>query len=448
LRTSAILAAALAALAQAAAPAAPKVVAVNVDGVVHPITTEIVSSAIEQARAEHAALVLVRLNTPGGLMDAMRETIEKMLASPVPVVTYVAPSGGRAASAGFFLLEAGDVAAMAPGTNTGAAHPVALNGEMDPVMKLKVENDAAAYLRSICVRRGRNSALAETAVRESKSFTEREALDQHLIDLVEPDDQALLAALDGRTVTRFDGRTETLHTAGAVVEEYRETLRQKMISAIADPNIALILLVIGALAIYVEFSTPGMIAPGVIGAILVLLGLSALSVLPINWLGAALLLLAFALFALEAKLGSHGVLGAGGAVSMVLGAVMLVDSPLPEMRIHWATALAVALPFSLITVLLLSLVMKARRNKAQTGEEGMIGQLGSAITQLAPAGKVFVHGEYWDAVAGGAPGAGLPAGTPVRVTALEGLTLTVEAIGPQRKAIGPQREAIGPTTGG
>jgi membrane-bound serine protease (ClpP class) len=180
----------------------------------------------------------------------------------------------------------------------------------------------------------------------------------------------------------------------------------------------------------------------VIGAILVLLGLSALSVLPINWLGAALLLLAFAMFALEAKLGSHGVLGAGGAVSMVLGAVMLVDSPLPEMRIHWATALAVALPFSLITVLLLSLVMKARRNKAQTGEEGMIGQTGSAITQLAPEGKVFVHGEYWNAVAGGPPGgAALPAGTPVRVTALEGLTLTVEAIG-------PQREAIGPMTGG
>ncbi len=432
MRTSAILAAALAAVAQAAALAGPKVVAVNVDGVVHPITTEIVSSAIEQARAEHAALVLVRLNTPGGLMDAMRETIAEILASPVPVVTYVAPSGGRAASAGFFLLEAGDVAAMAPGTASGAAHPVALNGEMDPVMKLKVENDAAAYLRSICVRRGRNSALAETAVRESKSFTEREALDQHLIDLVEPSDQALLAALDGRTVTRFDGRTETLHTAGAVVEQYSETLRQKMVLAIADPNIALILLVIGGLAIYVEFSTPGMIAPGVVGAILVLLGLSALSVLPINWLGAALLLLAFAMFALEAKLGSHGVLGAGGAVAMVLGAVMLVDSPMPELRIHWATALAVALPFSLITVLLLSLVMKARRNKAQTGEEGMIGQMGSAITELAPAGKVFVHGEYWNAVAGGAPaGARLPAGTPVRVTAIDRLTLTVEAIGPQ-----------------
>jgi membrane-bound serine protease (ClpP class) len=435
LQKSAILAAALAAVlsavALAAATPSPKVIAVEVDGVVHPITAEIVGSAIERARAENAMLVLVRLNTPGGLMDAMRETIEKIAASPVPVVTYTAPSGGRAASAGFFILEAGDVAAMAPGTNTGAAHPVAMTGEMDAVMKQKVENDAAAYLRSICTKRGRNSALAETAVRESKSFTEREALDQHLIDLVAPNDAGLLAALDGRTVTRFDGRTQTLHTAGAVIEEYHQSLRQKIVSAIADPNIALILLVVGALAIYVEFSTPGMIAPGVIGAIMVLLGLSALSVLPIDWLGAALLLLSFALFALEAKLGSHGVLAVGGAVSMVLGAVMLVDSPLPELRIHWSTALAVALPFSLITALLLSLVVRARRNKVVTGEGGMIGQTGSAITELAPAGRVFVHGEYWNAVAAGPAATRVPAGAPVRVTAIDRLTLTVEAISPR-----------------
>src|ERR1035437_4985582 len=182
---------------------------------VHPITAEIVGSAIAQAKQENASLLLVRLNTPGGLMDAMREIIEKIVSSPVPVVTYVAPSGGRAASAGFFILESGDVAAMAPGTNTGAAHPVLMEGEMDAVMKQKVENDAAAYLRSICARRGRNSSLAETAVRESKSFTEREALDQHLADLIAPNEQALLSALDGRVVTRFDGSTQTMHTARA-----------------------------------------------------------------------------------------------------------------------------------------------------------------------------------------------------------------------------------------
>jgi len=415
------------ALGAPAFSAAPKVIVVDVDGVVHPITAEIASSAIERAKSEHAALLIVRLNTPGGLMDAMRETIEKIVSSPIPVVTYVAPSGGRAASAGFFILESGDVAAMAPGTNSGAAHPVAMGVEMDAVMTQKVVNDAAAYLRSICAKRGRNSALAETAVRESKSFTEREALDQHLVDLIAPDEEHLLAALDGRTIVRFDGRSETLHTAGATIEVYEKSLRQKIVSAIADPNIALVLLVFGALCVYVEFSSPGLIAPGVIGAILVLMGLSAISVLPINWLGAALLILAFALFVLEAKFASHGVLGTGGAVSMVLGAVMLIDSPFPEMRVHWATAIALALPFSAITVFLLSLVIRSRRNKVETGPEGMIGETGAAVTELSPAGKVFVHGEYWDAVSLRPAGAG----ARVRVTAIDKLKLTVEPVADQ-----------------
>jgi len=421
MRLSALICVAFALAAQALA-APPKVIAVDVDGIVHPVTTEVVGSAIAQARAEHAAALLIRLNTPGGLMDAMRETIEEMLACPVPVIAYVAPSGGRAASAGFFLLEAGEVAAMAPGTNTGAAHPVAYGGEMDAVMKAKVENDAAAYLRSIVSKRGRNSQLAETAVRESHSFTEREALDQHLIDLVAPNDNALMTALEGRTVTRFDGTTQTLHLAGAEIEDYQPSLRQKVIAAIADPNIALVLLVIGALLIYVEFTSPGLVAPGAIGAILLLLGLSALTVLPINWLGAALLLLSITLFVLEAKFAAHGVLAVSGAFSMVLGAVMLVDSPLPEMRVHLSTALALALPFSAITVLLLSLAIRARRNKAQTGAEGMVGEIGSAMTALAPAGKIFVHGEYWDAVSSSP----VAAGAQVRVTDIAGLQLKVE----------------------
>src|SRR5690242_9910591 len=378
-------------MAQAAASAAPKVIAVDVDGMVHPVTTDIVGSALKQAKAEDASLVIIRLNTPGGLMDAMRATIEKMIASPVPVVTYVAPRGGRAASAGFFLLEAGDVAAMAPGTATGAAHPVLMGTEMDPVMKQKVENDAAAYLRSICEKRGRNSQLAETAVRESKSFTEKEALDQHLVELIASNESELLAALDGREVTRFDGSKATLHTAGAAIVNYDLSMREKIISGIADPNIALVLLVIGALGIYVEFSSPGLILPGVAGAILALLGLSALSVLPINWLGAALIGLAFALFLLEVKVTSHGILAAGGAVALVLGAVMLVDSPVPELRIHWVTAISVALPFSFITVFLLTIAMRARRNKVETGREGMLGRVGNAVTGLAPEGKVFVH---------------------------------------------------------
>jgi len=412
------------ALAAQASSAPPKVIQVDVDGVVHPVTAEIVASAIARAREEKASILLVRLNTPGGLADGMRQVIEEIVASPVPVVTWVAPSGGRAASAGFFILEAGDVAVMAPGTNTGAAHPVALGGEMDSVMAQKVANDAAASLRSICTKRGRNSALAETAVLQSKSFTDREALDQHLIDLVAPNEEALLAALDGRSVTRFDGSVQTIHTAGAVTEVYELTMRQRIIAAIADPNIALILLVIGALCIYVEFSSPGLIAPGVVGAILVLLGLSALSLLPINWLGAAMLLLAFVLFALEVKFTSHGILGAGGAVAMVLGAVMLINSPMPELRIHWGTAVALALPFSAITIFLLSIAVRARRNKVATGQEGMIGETGAAVTDLAPAGKVFVHGEYWDAVSLRP----VSAGARVQVTSIDKLKLTVEPV--------------------
>ena len=421
LRGAATLGILLALTAQAAS-AAPRIVAVNVDGVVHPITAEIVASAIAQAKQTNASILLVRLNTPGGLMDAMEKTIEEILASPVPVVTYVTPSGGRAASAGFFILEAGDVAAMAPSTRTGAAHPVAMGGEMDAVMAQKVENDAAAGLRSLCIKRGRNAELAETAIRQSKSFTEKEALDQHLIDLISPDEQQLLASLDGRTVTRIDGRTETLRTAGGAIADYRLSLRQRIVSAIADPNIALILLIVGALCLYLEFNSPGLIVPGVAGAIMVLLGLSAISVLPISWLGASLLLLAFGLFILEAKFATHGILGVGGAISMVLGAVMLVDSPLPEMRVHWATAIALALPFSLITVFLLSLVLRARRNKVDTGREGMIGETGAAVTDLAPEGKIFIHGEYWDAVSPRP----VAIGGRVRVTAIDKLKLKVE----------------------
>jgi membrane-bound serine protease (ClpP class) len=406
--------------------ASPKVVAVDVNSIIHPVTVEIVTRAIAQAQTENADAILLRLNTPGGLMDAMRETIEKIVASPVPVISYVTPSGGRSASAGFFLLEAGDIAAMAPSTNTGAAHPVLMmNGQMDPEMKRKVENDAAASLRSLAAKRGRNSALAEKAVLESKSFTEKEALDDHLIELIARDEQDLFAQLDGREVVRFDGRKQTLHLAGATVVTYQPNLRERIISAIADPNIALILIVIGVLGIYAEFSSPGLIAPGVAGAISVLLGLSALSVLPINGTGAALLALAFVLFALEAKFVSHGVLTLGGAVAMVLGALLLIDSPMPELRIRWTVAIALALPFALITSLLLTLVVRARANKVVTGSAGMLGEAGVAVTALAPAGKVQVHGEYWDAVA--PPGSRLEAGSKVLVTSVQGLQLAVKA---------------------
>ena len=401
--------------------AASRVVVADVDGVVHPVTVEIIERAIEQARQENASCILIRLNTPGGMLDATREAIEKIIASPVPVVTYVTPSGGRAASAGFFLLEAGDIAAMAPGTNTGAASPVLLGQQMDPVMRAKVENDSAALLRNLTSSRSRNSDLAEKTIREAKAFTAKEALDDRLIEMIAANEHDLLDQLNGREVVRLNGAHQKLNTAGAEVVEESLTWREKLISAIADPNIGFILLVLGALGLYVEFTSPGLIFAGVAGAVLLLLGLSSLAVVPINWVGVVLLILAAALFVLEAKITSHGVLGIGATVSMVLGAMLLVEGP-PEIRIHLSTALAVSLPFALITMFLVSIVVRARRGKVLTGISGMLDEIGIARTDLSPAGKVFVHGEYWNAVSS----APVPEGSRVRVTSVDGMTVHVE----------------------
>jgi membrane-bound serine protease (ClpP class) len=412
----------LSAAAQAAGPR-PRVVSVAVDGVVHPITTEIVSHALEQARSQQASAVLIKLSTPGGLLDATRDLIKHITASPIPVITYVTPSGAHAASAGFFLLEAGNVAAMAPHTNTGAASPVVMGQQMDPVMRAKVENDLSALMRSLTVPRGRNADLAETAIREAKAWSDQEALDGHLIDLIAGDEQDLFRQLEGHEITLWNGKKTTLHLVGAEVVEAHRSWREQLMSALADPNLAFILLILGALGVYVEFSHPGLIVPGVAGAILALLGLSGLSVLPISWVGVALLLLSITLFVLEAKFTSHGVLGAGGTVSMILGAVLLIQGP-PEIRIHLTTAIAVAVPFALITVFLVSLVIKARANKVVTGDSGMIDTIGVVQTPLTPEGKILVRGEYWDAVSS----TPLQPGSQVRVTRVDGLTLRVEPV--------------------
>ena len=403
--------------------AADRVVSVSIDHVIGPITTEIVVHAIEKSENEHAALILIELNTPGGLLDATRQITEKILASPIPVAAYVTPSGGRAASAGFFILEASDIAAMAPGTNTGASSPVLLGQQMDETMRKKVEQDTAAYLRSMVSKRGRNVELAEKTVFAAQSFSDGEALSQNLIDTVARNEPDLFRQWNGKAVKRFDGSEQTLHLEDVQISRYQPTLRENIMMAVSDPNIAFVLLVLGALGIYVEFSAPGLIFPGVLGGILALVGLSALSVLPINWLGVALLVFAVALFVLEAKIASHGILGIGGAVSMVLGAMLLVNGP-PEVRIHFSTAIAVALPFALITMFLVTLVVRARRGKVISGASGMMDEVGTAITDLAPKGKVFAHGEYWNAVADGT----IAAGTPVKVVALEGLKLRVKAL--------------------
>ena len=403
------------------ASAESRVIAVSVDGVVHPITDEIIGKALTQAETGGAQAVLIRLNTPGGMLEATSDITEKIVASPIPVITYVTPSGGRAASAGFFILQAGDVAAMAPGTRTGAASPVLMGQEMDPVMRRKVENDTSAALRSVVQKRGRNSELAEKTVLEAKAFTETEALENHLIELIAPNETELFQALDGREIRRFNGQVQTLELDSPQVIEYEMTTRESFISAIADPNIAFIILILGALGVYIEFSSPGLIAPGVAGGILVLLGLSALSVLPINWIGVALLALAVALFVLEAFFVSHGILSIGGSVAMVLGALLLVEGP-PEMRIRLGTALGVTLPFAAITVFLLTLIIRARRGKVVTGSAGMLGEIGIANTELNPEGSIFVHGEYWNAVAA----TPVKAGGRVVVKEVDGLRLRVE----------------------
>lgn len=411
--------------------ASADVLKIVINDTIHPITDEFIGRAIAEAQRNHDDVLLIVLRTPGGLLDSTRSIVEKILASPVPVIIYVAPSGGRAASAGFFLLESADVAAMAPGTNTGAAHPVIFGGkEMDPTMKDKLENDAAAFMRSFVSKRGRNVEVAESAVRQSKSFTEQEALSQKLIDYVASDEQDLFKQMEGRTVTRFNGSTVTLHLVGKPVRTYEMSLKQRILAALMDPNMAFIILVIGVLALYVEFNHPGAVLPGVVGLICILLAIFALNILPTRYAALALIVAAFALFALEAKFQSHGVLGVGGVVAMVMGGLLLVDGPIPEMRVHLWTALAVSLPFGGITVVLMTLALKAYKQKIVTGEEGLVGEIGVARTPLHPEGKVFVHGELWDAVSS----ANVAAGDHVQVRSVDGLLLKVDPVSAAQSA--------------
>jgi len=403
------------------------VLKVVVNDTIHPITDEYIGRALEHAKSNGDSAVLIELRTPGGLVDSTRSIIEKILASPIPVIVYVAPTGSRAASAGFFILESADVAAMAPGTNTGAAHPVALFGKVEDVMKQKMENDAAAFMRSFVSKRGRNVEVAESGVRESKSFTEQEAMSQKLIDIIAKDEGDLLKQLDGRSVKRFDGTTQVLHLANQKVRNFEMTLKQRILASLMDPNVAFILLSLGVLCLYIEMNHPGGVLPGVIGFIFILLAVFALHILPTSYAALALIVAAFVLFALEAKFQSHGVLTAGGIFAMVLGALLLVDGPIPEMRVRLLTALAVSVPMGLITAFLMAIAIKARRNKIVTGVEGLIGEVGVARTPLMPSGKVFVHGELWNAY--GPSSVVVPEGARVRVRSVNGLQLEVEPEG-------------------
>ena len=386
-----------------ALPSWASIYRIVVDAPVHPISSEYIIRSIEKAERDNASLLILVLNTPGGLDSAMREIIAKILASHVPVLTYVSPSGARAASAGFYIGVASDLFVMAPGTNTGAAHPVGISitGQaMDKTMEEKVTHDAASYIKTLAEKRGRNVQAAEDAVRKSVSYTEMEALDKGLIDFVAATERDIIDHFDGRTVRAFDGKETTLQLRGEEVIDIPMSARQKFLITISNPNLAYILLMLGLIGLYFEFSHPGAILPGVIGGISLLLAIFSFQILPINYVGLILILLAIGLFILEVKVQSYGILGVGGVIAMVIGSIMLIDSPIPELRPSLGFIIPLAVGLSLIFFFLLFLVIRAHARKASTGREGLIGEIGLAQTDLSPEGKVFVHGEIWNAEAG------------------------------------------------
>ena len=398
----------------------------EVDGIIHPVSAEFMIHAMEDADRAHAALMVFVLRTPGGLVDSTRDIVSRMLAASTPVAIFVAPAGARAASAGFLLAIAADVTAMAPGTHIGAAHPVSGSGEkMDETVAKKAAEDVAAYARALAARRGRNVQLAGEAVTASKAFTDEEAIaaSPPLADIVAPDLTSLLEKLDGRRIVRFDGSAVTLHTAGARTNRIEMTLRQKVLSAIAHPNVAYILLSLGTLGLTIELWSPGAVLPGVVGGLSLLLAFFAFQVLPVNYAGLLLILFGLLLFALEIKVTSFGLLTTGGIVSLLLGSMILIDSPAPEMQLSLRIVLPVVLGLAAISILLIRLGVTAQRQPAVTGEAGMIGESGVVVMAIAPGrpGRVTTHGEIWHAEASEA----IPEGSRVRITAIQGLTLTV-----------------------
>jgi membrane-bound serine protease (ClpP class) len=426
--------------AQSAAPnnpsSAANVIELRIDGEIEPILADYIVDGIAKADAEHASLILITINTPGGLDTSMRAIIQAILRSPVPVVTYVYPTGSRAASAGFYILLSADVAAMSPGTETGAASPIMEIGgqvvQIDDTLRKKIMNDATAYLRSYTSKRGRNVELATTAVTDAKAFSDKEALDGKLIDIVTASKEDLLAQLNGRTITRFDGSTTKLSLAHPVVTLDEMTGREKFLTRIVQPDAFFILLILGVLGLYVEFTHPGAFAPGVIGGIAFVLALFAMHLLPINFAGVLLIVLAMTLFVLEAKFPTHGILGVGGVVAMVLGALFLIRSPMTGMGVSLWTALSVVIPFAIIVIILMRLVLRSRTWKVSTGKEELIGEVGEVRETVGGQqnpdnmGSVFVHGELWRAAT--RPGESIPEGARVRVKKVKGLTLEVEPL--------------------
>jgi len=405
---------------------APLVVVASVNALIHPVSAEYMVDAMNRADAEHAALLVFILETPGGLVDSTRTIVTRMLASKTPVAVFVAPSGARAASAGFLITIAADVAAMAPGTHIGAAHPVSGQGEkMDETLAKKAASDVAAYARTLASGRGRNVDWAEQAVNESRAFTEAEALNATppLVDLVVSDVPTLLKQLDGWVIRRFDGSTETLWTAGARIEALDMSLRQRLLSTLAHPNIAYILLSLGVLGLTIELWSPGAVLPGVVGGICLLLAFFTFQVLPVNYAGVLLILFGLVLLVLEIKVASFGLLGAGGVVSLLLGSMILIDAPTPELRVSLSLIIPVVIALSAILLFLVRLAVVAQRRPSVTGASGMLGVEGIAITAIPAGGegRVSARGEIWSARCTET----IASGEPVLISGIDGLVLTV-----------------------
>jgi membrane-bound serine protease (ClpP class) len=400
-----------------------KVYLITVDAAITPVVAEYINKSIDLASKANAEAVIIQLDTPGGLVDSMREIVKKMMSADVPVVVYVGPSGARAASAGVFITMAANIAAMAPTTHIGAAHPVTMEGKMDKTMESKVVNDLAAMARSIAEKRGKNAKWAEEAVRKSVSITETEALKSKVIDYISPDIPTLLKDMNGRTVDLIVGK-RTLRTEGAEIVEIKMGFRFKFLNTISNPNIAYILMILGFYGLYFELSNPGAVFPGVAGAICLILAFYALQTLPINYAGLMLILLGVGLFIAEAFITSHGVLGVGGTIAMAIGSVMLIESTSPYLRISWTVIAPVVALSALLFIITVSLAVRVHREKADTGKEGMIGLTGEARTDVHASGQVFVRGEYWTAWSD----APIQKGDRVKVEAVEGLKLKIKKI--------------------
>jgi len=415
----AVLASLLAAPAVAAA-AAP-VDLIRIEGVINPVTLRLIESALDRARTDGAQALIVQLDTPGGLERSMRAIAQRMLNAEVPVIVYVAPTGARAASAGVFITLAAHVAAMAPATNIGAAHPVALGGGGDKESMKKIENDAAAFIRTIALERGRNAEWAEKAVRQSVSITEREAVALKVVDLVAESVPELLDKIDGRTVKTTRGPV-TLATRNAVVRPIEIGFRDRFLNVITDPNVAYVLMMLGMLGLFFELSNPGVVLPGVIGGISLILAFFAFQSLPINYAGLLLILFGIVLLVAEIKIVSHGILAMGGIVAMALGSLMLFDSPELGFRISWWVVVPTVGATAGLFLFVVAVGVRALARRPMLGASGLIGQTAIARGALAPEGQVAVHGELWNAIAESDPVAD---GVPVRIVGVEGLTLRV-----------------------